>query len=133
MTRRVQLTSKTISRFSRVIGEDAALALAAAFGGRTLYIPHRARPDSDLVQAIGADAAGRLGERFGGMTYAIPISEGKRARILHLRLSMQLTVARIAETVSCTERHVYAVLEEYGSHASGSGDAAEDVQHDMFG
>ena len=133
----VQLTSRTIRRFARVIGDEDALRLAAEFGGRTVYIPHTPRPDSPLVLAIGERAAAALGVRFGGMAYGIPIAEGRLAKILHMRLVEGLTVSRIAEVLHCTERHVWAAVQQW-KRAQPAGAQATDAirdddhQRDMF-
>lgn len=127
----------TLSEFAAVIGEDAALRLAVAFGGRQLYIPKNAPAGSELVEAIGESAATKLAQRWGGVHFAMPLERGKRARIVELSNADELSVGEIARLVGCTERHVYQVRREYQAHGPRSlmsdGQSEEERrQLDMF-
>lgn len=121
----------TLEAFAALIGEEAAIRLSVRFGGRALYIPHRPAPDSPLVEAVGEVAALKLARRFGGIYHVVPLSVGKRARVIELR-RRDWTVRRIAEELGCTERYVYYVLAD---HRAGGGDDTESSDHlqqDLF-
>lgn len=98
-----------MERLSAEIGEEAALRLSAAYGGRQLYIAHTARADSELVRLVGEIAAAKLARRFGGVFLTLPMGPGRKMRIRQLRTE-GYAVAEIAEALGCTERYAYRVL-----------------------
>jgi len=59
-----------------VLGETAAIRLVAGFGGTTVFVPKRFRPESPIVTAIGEQAADRLAQHIatgqGGMRVELP-------------------------------------------------------------
>lgn len=90
--------------------------LAAKFGGTRLYIPRMARENSELARSLGAKAACQITALFGGERIYVPHdwessikklnwkSEVPRLRAKHF------SVARIARTLGCSERHVYKIM-----------------------
>lgn len=123
--------SRLLAQVAAVTGQEAALRLAGAYGGRRIYIPHAPQPEGRLARTIGLDAARRLAAAFGGITLQIPIRLGRRVRILQLRAeqlqrarqlrrSDPLSVARIAEQVGVTERFVWLTLQQYKSAAEAA-------------
>ncbi|MEO0034327.1 MAG: hypothetical protein RLZZ501_350 [Pseudomonadota bacterium] len=93
------------------IGAGLALALSKKRGGRSLSVPAPGRlgPASPVVVLVGPDAAESLARRWGGSTIMVPSGPGKRALAWEWR-EAGWTVARIAETLRCTERTVYNIL-----------------------
>lgn len=131
---RIDLGSSVLEGFAEVIGETAAIRLSSAFGGRQIYIPHRPRSDSELVQVIGDLAAAQLAKRFGGLSYTVPITAGKWARIIELRKE-ERTVRDIADQVGCSERYVYQVLASYkerGGSLDSEPEPRDPDQWDLF-
>ncbi len=94
-----------------LIGAQAGAALCRRFGGRRLHIPKDPAPNHPIAVVIGPVEAKFLGQQFGGLRIDIPMSHGRREEVVRL-LGLGWTPARIAETVPCTERWVYAIREE---------------------
>lgn len=127
------LGGRTLRAFARVIGEQAAIRLSAHFGGRQVYVPHRPRPDSELVQVLGEDLAELLARRHGGLAYDVPLRCGRRARIIQMRRE-GTPVETIAKTVGCTARYVYQVVAAYREEG-GSMEPPSSIDHlqiDLF-
>lgn len=57
---------------TQLIGQEAAVKLAAQYGGTRLYIPATIKPEHDLCQLLGQVAAQQLAEEFCGLTLEIP-------------------------------------------------------------
>ena len=95
-----------------VIGEELAVKVSEAFGGRELYIPHVPPARSLLVKEIGQLAAVKLARAFAGVTLKIPVGPGRRARIVRL-LSAGKTKKAVARELACTERTVYRVQADH--------------------
>jgi Mor family transcriptional regulator len=94
------------------IGCDAADKLIADFGGRRLYIPVAPAPGDLLSRSIGLLPALALARTFGGDRLMIPVTSTharRRARIVSMRAN-NVSIARIAHELRCTERYVYKVL-----------------------
>ncbi|MDG3442427.1 hypothetical protein [Nitrospirillum amazonense] len=94
-----------------LVGFRAAMDLSRHWGGRSLYIPKQPSPGSPLVAVVGAAAAAKLAREYGGADLAIPITQGKRARVWHLR-RQGMSVAQIARVMGYTERAIYYILAE---------------------
>lgn len=109
------------------IGIEAATGLSRVLGGRRVYIPREAGPDHPLVQGAGAVAAAIICDMLSGRFIDVPLTPGKRARILELSRAGRRR-ADVASIVGCSERHVYQVLSE----AQDTG-AQDDDQGDLFG
>lgn len=113
---RPPFASTTLAGLAELIGVERALHMSVEFGGRRLYIPHDAPRDHRLVAAIGDVAALQLGRRFGGTHVDVPLAAGKRAEIVLRRLVDEWTIAKIAEGLRVTERHVWQVLADYDAN-----------------
>lgn len=101
----------TIRTVAELVGEDAAVRIAAVHGGRRLHIPKQITERSPLADLIGVDAASKLSWRFGGLTFDVAREYGHRQRIVTMRLEGK-TVCEIAVALGSTLRHVYRKIAE---------------------
>ncbi|MES2987657.1 MAG: hypothetical protein V4808_07110 [Pseudomonadota bacterium] len=83
-----------------LLGEAAFVALAEAFGGTRLYVPHTIPADHEIARAIGIEAAARLSKRLAPDTIRMPLARELRAR--HYR-AHNLSNAAIARKLGLTE------------------------------
>ncbi|UWQ00835.1 hypothetical protein K3X44_09935 [Aliiroseovarius crassostreae] len=68
------------------IGEETAVRLAKARGGRVIYIPKNPKPDSELTLIVGLNAATQTAKLLGHGRCIVPCGNiggaaGRRARI----------------------------------------------------
>jgi DNA-binding NarL/FixJ family response regulator len=101
-----------LAEVAEVAGDEAALALARAAGGRSVYVP---RPDNVpdghwLVLALGREAAMMVADLVGGGDVAIPLGptgrqHATRAEVDTL-IGQGLSASRIAQRCGVTERTV---------------------------
>lgn len=76
-----------LAEIADIAGEDAALAVAAARGGTSIYIPSAPRADHWLSHLVGHKAALTIGDRLtggfiGGMRVDLPLGpKGAAARL----------------------------------------------------
>lgn len=56
----------TFEKLVDAIGRPSAEKLIAEFGGRRIYVPVRAEPDSPIATAVGIESARTLSRLFGG-------------------------------------------------------------------
>lgn len=98
------------------IGVEAATGLSRVLGGRRIYIPRVAGPHHPLSEGAGQAAAEIICGMLSGRFLDVPLTAGKRARIIELSRAGRRR-ADVASIVGCSERHVYQVLadEEGGS------------------
>lgn len=68
----MQLRNTTLDDLAAIVGFTATARLAAWFGGRNLYVPEQAHPDSVLASLVGMSAAKRLSSEFGREHLAVP-------------------------------------------------------------
>ena len=101
-----------MAEIAAAIGDDAATALARAFGGTSLYVPRAVGDHHPICVALGRAAADRLAAWTGGTSLAIPKQAERRARVQELRQTGRLTITQIAVQTSFSERHVYRLLSE---------------------
>jgi len=101
--------SPMLDDLAEAIGEDAALKLVEAYGGRRVYIPHQPIDNDVLTSSIGLPAAIRLSEIYGGDRLEVPNPTPRKVRVLELR-SDGLSVDAIARKLGCTRRRVFQVL-----------------------
>jgi len=101
--------SKILDEIVAVIGVDATIALAGAFGGQRIYIRAQCDPNSRLARAVGIEAAQRLCDDFHQTDLAIPLTL-KRELQVRLAAARGLTNGAIADEVGCHERTVQRIL-----------------------
>ena len=101
--------SPMLDDLAEQIGEDAALKLVEAYGGRRVYIPHQPIANDVLTSSIGLAAAIRLSQIYGGDRLEVPNPTPRKVRVLELR-SNGLSVDAIARKLGCTRRRVFQVL-----------------------
>ncbi|WP_456387915.1 hypothetical protein [Profundibacter sp.] len=97
------------------IGEDVAVDLAVARGGREVYIPRNPKLGSELSKIVGLDAAVKLNKLLGSGNLLVPCGSvggagGRRTRIIKL-LESGMSHANIAAEVDVHTRTVERVAE----------------------
>lgn len=94
------------------IGQSAARALAAKFGGTRLYVPRTIGDHHPICVALGREDADRLAAYCGGSPLDIPKNPARRERVRLLLRSRSLTIAQIAVETEYSERQVYRLQRE---------------------
>ncbi len=94
------MTSGAGPELETLIGEEAFVRLAEAFGGTRLSVPRKLGRDHPIAKAIGLDAARRLVERYAPDVIRVPLAREQRAR--HYR-ALGLSHAKIAKALGITE------------------------------
>ena len=92
---------KELEAIAEVVGRDAALDLAEAWGGQRIYVPRPAGLGgaNPLVQTLGDRLAAKVAKHFAGTTICVPLAR----RALVQRLSSQgLPAADIAARLKMT-------------------------------
>lgn len=97
------MTTRPGPELDALIGEEALVRLAEAFGGTRLYVPESMPRDHEIVQAIGAEAAKRLRDRLAPDVIRVPLARELRAR--HYRAAGKSN-AQIARALGITETGV---------------------------
>jgi DNA-binding transcriptional regulator LsrR (DeoR family) len=97
------MTSRPGPELATLIGEDAFVRLAEAFGGTRLYVPIGVTADHEIAKAVGLDAAKRLVERLAPDVVRVPLARELRAR--HYRAAGKSN-AQIARKLGITESGV---------------------------
>jgi len=118
----IDLDAPLWPQVASAIGEEAAVGLPRRLGGRRVYIPRAAGLNHPLSWGAGLEAAAILCGLLAGSFPDVPLTAGKRARILELSRGGRRR-ADVATIVGCTERHVYQVLAEA---------RADETQGDLF-
>lgn len=77
------MSRRVCPELETLIGEEAYIRLAEAFGGTPLYIPKRLDEDHEIAKAIGIDAARKLVDRLAPDVVMVPLA--REARALHYR------------------------------------------------
>jgi Mor family transcriptional regulator len=95
----------------RILGDEGARKLAAAFGGRRLYVPRDPGEHHPISVALGREGAARLAGAFHGVGIDIPMLPATRAEVRALDAA-GCTRADIARRLRITERWVYKILSE---------------------
>lgn len=119
------------AQIERSIGDDAANKLIADFGGRRLYIPVAPAPGDRVTSSIGLVAALAMARTFGGDRLLVPVTSDharRRAKIFAMRVQ-NISIARIARQLRCSERHVYKVLAESRGNRSDASTPAPPAEH----
>jgi len=99
----VMVMGELSSDLRALLGDDAFIALAQAYGGTRLYVPVNIPADHDIARAIGKDAADRLSRRYSPATIRVPLARADRAR--HYRAA-GMSNAQIARRLGMTETGV---------------------------
>lgn len=108
-----------MERIAQTAGFDAAVKIAASYGGLTLYIPDRANPRHALVELIGLDAFVHLIGEFGGQTINPPrldMRPFKRAADVRLMAKAGMTPRCIARVMEISEARVRQILLSEDAH-----------------
>lgn len=97
------MSSRPGPELEALIGEEALVRLAEAFGGTRLFVPVKMTARHEIAGAIGLDAARKLSERLAPDYIPVPLAREKRAR--HYR-AHGLSNAQIARRLGITESAV---------------------------
>ncbi len=116
-------TSEVYESLVQSIGEEGAMALVRAFGGRRIYVPQEIAADSELGVVLSAEAAARLSAYHYGTHLHIPRRGREKARVLQLAKAGGLTRHQIAGETGYSERQVYRII----------GAGGDDRQASLFG
>lgn len=95
-------------RVVRLIGDDAAAALSAAYAGGRIYVPKLLGAHHPITHCVGLKGAARLATVFGTKTIDVPIGIGKRAMVVQMLLA-EATVPEICRRVGVSRRTVFYV------------------------
>ncbi len=104
-----------------IVGPGAALALAAAYGGGSLYVPAEAGPKHRLSRLLGEETARRLCRACAGDTLKVPkpdavLRQIRKKDILRRKKNGE-PVSRLARDYNLTQRRVMQILAEH-AHAA---------------
>lgn len=107
-----------LAYISEEIGEDVAVRLAKARGGREVYIARAPKEDGEIAKIVGLDAALKLSGLLGHGTLMVPCGNivgagGRRVRIRHRIEDLWqqgMTHAQIAAEVDVHTRTVERVV-----------------------
>lgn len=113
----MQLRNTTLDDLATIIGFTATARLAAWFGGRNLYVPEQASPDSALAALVGMSAAKRLSAEFGREHLAVPslgiaLRDSRYAKICEL-MRDDVPLANIAMRMEMGLRRVQQLRVEF--------------------
>ncbi len=104
-----------LAEIAEAAGLDAARAIAAAKGGQTVYIPHRAREGHWLTDLVGLTAAQQIcahfaapsaGGRAAGQRVLIPMARVRAGEVMMRAIEAGGSANRIAATTGRHERTV---------------------------
>lgn len=105
----------------RLVGDDAAAALSAAYAGGRVYVPRFLGAHHPITHCVGPEGAARLAAGFGTRTIEVPISLGRRAMIVQLLLA-GVSVPQICRRVGVSRRTVFYVKAAERGAAADDGD-----------
>lgn len=97
------MTSRPGPELATLIGREAFVRLAEAFGGTRLYVPTRMTGQHEIAEAIGLEAARMLSERLAPDYIRVPLAREDRA--MHYR-AIGRSNAQIARALGITESGV---------------------------
>jgi hypothetical protein len=101
-----------LRQIAELIGIDAAVKIARAFGGTSLTIPQTMGPDHKLAQLIGLADASTIAAHFGGSgRFECPSAKSVlcRADARRLRRAGKSTM-EIAAALGISQRHVTSLV-----------------------
>jgi hypothetical protein len=84
-----------------LIGEEALVRLAEAFGGTRLFVPVKMTARHEIAKAIGIEAARKLSDRIAPDVIRVPLAREQRAR--HYRGALGLSNAQVARKLGIVE------------------------------
>jgi len=97
-----------LAEIADAAGIEAAISLARAYGGQTVYVPARPKPDHWLVDTVGLEAAGKICDlyrvRDGGARLLIPLA---RPTLLAAALARGASARSAAAAVGVHERTAF--------------------------
>lgn len=117
-----------LADIAALVGEDAALLVARAGGGRRVYIPKSAylKPGHWLVDAVGMDKASVIADAIGGGELDMPQGPvGSRARTheaIHRALDNGMSVTAIVRLTGVDDSTVWRHKARRRNRGSGGGD-----------
>jgi DNA-binding transcriptional regulator LsrR (DeoR family) len=97
------MTSRPGPELQALIGEDAFLRLAEAFGGTRLFVPTTITAKHEIAKAIGLDAAKALSARLAPDVIIVPLAREQRA--MQYR-AQGMSNAKVARALGITEKAV---------------------------
>lgn len=105
---------KKMEELKDVIGRTATLKMVDNFGGLSLFIPIKIKPNSRIHVAIGPEKAELLSGYYGGCQIHIPkLDSLKRSvrdsEIVHKRKN-GFSVAELSRGYDLTQRQIYSIL-----------------------
>jgi len=104
----------SLTEIKEVAGAPAALALAAHYGGSSLYVPRTAKLGHPLTQLLGREAAAALAASFGGDRIDIPkrdaILRQFRFRNIQAAREKGATITALATQHGLSRRRVLQLL-----------------------
>lgn len=112
-----------------ILGDEGYVHLTQEFGGTRLYIAHKMREDSEVVQAIGLKAAEKLSRAMAPATIRVPLA--RRERALYYR-AKDLSNAAIARKLGITESGVDKLFAREADLPERPGSAKNASQLDLF-
>lgn len=101
------MTSWPGSELEALIGEEALVRLAEAFGGTRLHVPDKIGERDEIARAIGLEAARALSARLAPDVIRVPLARDLRAR--HYEAA-NLSHGQIARKLGMTEKGVDRLL-----------------------
>ena len=95
------MTSRPGPELEVLIGKEALVRLAEAFGGTRLFVPVKMTARHEIAKAVGIDAARKLSQRLAPDVVRVPLAREERA--MHYRAALGLSNAQIARRLGMTE------------------------------
>jgi hypothetical protein len=103
-----------LAHLRNIAGQKAALVLSAVYGGGSVYVPRRFRPDHPLLMLLGAESAAKLAEHFGGDKLEVPkpdaVHRQLRARSIKARRAEGTSVAALVSEFNLSRRRILQIL-----------------------
>lgn len=101
----------------RAVDARTALRICARWGGQTLYVPDKAKPDHPIARAIGHDAMERICSVFGSQTVDLPMltnlfERERQARNVQLLVNKGLSAKAIAKILEMSRATVDEIIRE---------------------
>ena len=101
---------KVLAEIAAATSEDVAFKLAEDFGGATVWVPHRVKPEHQLARSVGIEAAGTIAELFGEGELRVPRGptslQSRRVALIHDLLGEGKSNQEVARQACCDTRTV---------------------------